>query len=168
MLATAGAELPGDRIIDGVDLVSHAMAEPQIELDRPLYWRSDGYKSVQQNGWKLQLQEQNGKSWLFNLNEDPTEIINLSESMPEKLAELTEILYALDGEMVEPLWPTLSQGRVTVDHTLRAPPEESMRWSFGVTECRKCFWLNQRGESTGSEYYDQNLQPLTKLCKPRI
>ena len=123
VLAAAGAELPGDRIIDGVDLVSHAMAEPQIELDRPLYWRSDGYKSVQQNGWKLQLQEQNGKSWLFNLNEDPTEIINLSESMPEKLAELTEILYALDGEMVEPLWPTLSQGRVTVDHTLRAPPE---------------------------------------------
>jgi len=123
VLAAAGVEQPEDRVIDGVDLVSYAMAEPQIALDRPLYWRTDGYKVVQQNGWKLQLQEQNGMTWLYNLNEDPTEKINLSEAMPEKLAELTEVLYELDNGMVEPLWPALSQGRVTVDHTLRAPPE---------------------------------------------
>jgi len=63
---------------------------------------------VQQNGLKLQLQQQNGMTWLYNLNEDPTEKINLSESMPEKLAELTEVLYELDNGMVEPLWPALS------------------------------------------------------------
>ena len=123
ILAAAGVEVPGDRVIDGVDLMSYVMAEPQIELDRPLYWRTAGYKVVQQNGWKLQLQGQNGMAWLYNLNEDPTELTNLAELMPGKLAELTEVLYELDKDMVEPLWPALSQGRVTVDHTLRAPPE---------------------------------------------
>ena len=90
--------------------MSYVMAEPQIELDRPLYWRTAGYKVVQQNGWKLQLQEQNGMAWLYNLNEDPTELTNLAELMPGKLAELTEVLYELDKDMVEPLWPALSQG----------------------------------------------------------
>jgi arylsulfatase A-like enzyme len=123
VLAAAGVEQPGDRVIDGVDLMSYVMTEPQIALDRPLYWRTGDYKVVQQNGWKLQLQEQNGMAWLYNLNEDPTELTNLSESMPQKLAELTKVLYELDKGMVEPLWPALSQGRITVDHTLRAPPE---------------------------------------------
>ena len=85
ILAAAGVEVPGDRVIDGVDLMSYVMAEPQIELDRPLYWRTAGYKVVQQNGWKLQLQEQNGMAWLYNLNEDPTELTNLAELMPGKL-----------------------------------------------------------------------------------
>jgi uncharacterized sulfatase len=66
---------------------------------------------------------QNGKKWLFNLNEDPTEQTNLSESMPDKLAELTEVLYAMDRQMVEPIWPALVEGEVTVDHTLKSPPE---------------------------------------------
>ena len=63
-------------------------------------------------------------AWLYNLNEDPTELTNLAELMPGKLAELTEVLYEFDKDMVELLWPAFSQGRVTVDHTLlKVPPE---------------------------------------------
>ena len=69
---------------------------------------------MQQNGWKLQLLEQNGKTWLFNLNEDPTEQTDLAEAMPEKLAKLTEVLYAMDSQMVEPLWPPLIQSEIPV------------------------------------------------------
>ena len=103
VLAAAGVELPGDRVIDGVDLMSHALAEPQIASDRPLYWRTGGYTGVQQNGWNFQVQEQNGMPWLYRINEDPTELTNLSETMPLKLAELTEVLYELDNDMVKRL-----------------------------------------------------------------
>ena len=132
VLAAAGVELPHDRVIDGVNLLDHALAEPQQALNRPLFWRTGGYKVVQQDHWKVQIQEQNGKTWLFNLSEDPTEQNNLAEAMPEKLAELTEILYSMDSQMVDPLWPTISEGRVTVDHTLRSPPEgehETVIWT---------------------------------------
>ena len=123
VLAAAGVEQPHDRVIDGVNLLDHALAEPPQALNRPLFWRTGGYKVVQQDHWKVQIQEQNGKTWLFNLSEDPTEQNNLAEAMPEKLAELTEILYSMDSQMVDPLWPTIIEGRVTVDHTLRSPPE---------------------------------------------
>ena len=118
VLAAAGAKKPDDRVIDGVDILSHALAHPQIPLDRPLFWRTGGYKVVQQKGWKLQLLEQNGKTWLYNLNEDPTEQSELTEAMPEKLAQLKEVLYAMDKQMVAPLWPPLIQSEISVDLTL--------------------------------------------------
>ena len=73
---------------------------------------------MQQEGWKLQLQEQNGKTWLYNLNEDPTEQQNLSASQPEQLEKIRDILYSLDDQMVEPLWPAVVATPIAVDYTL--------------------------------------------------
>lgn len=132
VLAAAGAKKPDDRVIDGVDILSHALAQPQIPLDRPLFWRTGGYKVVQQKGWKLQLLEQNGKTWLYNLNEDPTEQSELTEAMSAKLAQLKEVLYAMDKQMVAPLWPPLIQSEIPVDLTLlgeRDEHDEKIIWT---------------------------------------
>lgn len=132
VLAAAGAELPTDRTFDGVNLLDYALQEKQPALSRPLFWRTGGYKVVQQDGWKLQLQEQNGKTWLYNLNEDPTEQRNLSESHPDNLASMHELLYAMDAQMVEPLWPTLLEVPIAVDYTIDKLPDsdyETILWS---------------------------------------
>ena len=86
---------------------------------------------VQQDGWKLQLLEHNGKTWLFNLNEDPTEQNNLSISHPEKLIQLRKVLYSLDGQMVEPLWPSLADAPRAIDYTIDKLPDtdyETVIW----------------------------------------
>ncbi len=132
ILAAAGVDAPGDRVIDGVDLLAAALSEPQLEMNRPLFWRTAGYKVVRQGGWKLQLQEQNGKAWLYYLPDDPTEQINLADARPEKVRQMTAILYSVDQQMVAPLWPRIVEGAITVDHTLKAPPEgahEVVLWS---------------------------------------
>ena len=131
-LAAAGIEQPKDRTIDGVNLLDYALQTPQPTLSRPLFWRTGGYKVVQQDGWKLQLQEQNGKTWLFNLNEDPTEQHNLSDSQPEQLKKLTDALYAMDKQMVQPLWPALVASPIPVDYTIDKLPDteyETIIWS---------------------------------------
>ena len=131
VLAAAGIEPPEDRIIDGKDILKVALDPKQPSLDRPLFWRTGGYKVVQQDGWKLQLLEHNGKTWLFNLNEDPTEQHNLSTSHPEKFNQLRKVLYSLDSQMVEPLWPSLADGSVAVDYTLDKVPDtdhETIIW----------------------------------------
>ncbi len=131
-LAAAGVELPADRVIDGVNLLDYALQSPQAELSRPLFWRTGGYKVVQQDGWKLQLQEQNGKTWLYNLNEDPTEQLNLSDSHPKRLENLTKTLYDMDGRMVEPLWPALVEVPIAIDYTVNNKPAgefETIIWS---------------------------------------
>ena len=79
---------------------------------------------MQQDGWKLQLQGQTGQTWLFNLNEDPTEREELSATRPEKLAALKTVLDRLDSEMAEPLWPPLMETNIAVDYTLDKLPDE--------------------------------------------
>jgi len=131
VLGAVGIALPDDRIIDGKDILKVALDPEQPSLDRPLFWRVGGYKVVQQDGWKLQLLEQNGKTWLFNLNEDPTEQRDLSALNPEKLNELRKVLYSIDDQMVEPLWPSLIEGNIAVDYTIDKIPEgeyETVIW----------------------------------------
>ena len=115
-----------------MDVLDAALSRPKVTLSRPLFWRSGGYKAVQQDGWKLQFQEQTGQTWLFNLNEDPTERVELSAARPEKLAALKTVLDRLDREMAEPLWPSLIDLDIAVDYTLdRRPdePHETIIWS---------------------------------------
>ena len=133
-LAAAGIEPPSDRIIDGVNILDYALQTPQRPLSRPIFWRTGGYKVVLLDGWKLQLQEQNGKTWLFNLNEDPTEQINLSErgEYAQQLTAMRETLYELDSQMVEPLWPALIESPIAVDYTIDKLPDvahETIIWS---------------------------------------
>jgi arylsulfatase A-like enzyme len=131
-LAAAGVELPVDRVIDGKDILEFALQDEQPSIDRPLFWRSGGYKVIQKDGWKLQFQEQNGNTWLYNLNDDPTEQVNLSESHPQQLAMLMDALHALDSEMIEPLWPSLVEVPIAVDYTIDKRPDgeyETILWS---------------------------------------
>lgn len=133
-LAAAGVAPPQDRIIDGVDVLGYALQDPQPPLSRPLFWRTGGYKVVMHDGWKLQWQEQTGETWLFNLNEDPTEQVNLSldEAHSEQLRTLHATLDDLDSQMAEPLWPALIEARIAVDYTVDRLPDtdyETILWS---------------------------------------
>ncbi len=127
-----GAKLPQDRVIDGVDLLTHALSTPTTPLSRPLFWRAGGYKVVLQDNWKLQYQAQDGRTWLFDLEKDPTERENLSETHTEKLAAMMDGLKQLDDQMSEPLWPAITEGPVAIDYTLNARPDdgyESIIWT---------------------------------------
>ena len=128
LLAAAGIDPPVDRVIDGVDILANALQDNQPQLSRPLYWRSGGYKVVQSDGWKLQVQEQNGNEWLFNLNEDPTEQINLSNLQPDRAELLRRTLYELDSEMIEPLWPTTSESTITIDFPINQIPDGELEY----------------------------------------
>ena len=78
------------------------------------------------------MQEQNGQRWLYNLNDDPTEKRNLINSHPDRAELLMQILYEIDGQMNDPLWPGLTSREVSVDYTLENVPEgeiETVIWT---------------------------------------
>jgi arylsulfatase A-like enzyme len=126
----AGAAVPGDRVIDGVDLVRRARGEiPGRPLDA-IYWRSGHYRSVLAGDWKLQVSERPQKTWLFDLASDPTEQHELSALRPDKLAELEAVLAAHEAQMVEPLWPALVEGSVPIDHSLALPMRDEDEYVY--------------------------------------
>ena len=52
--AAAAAEVPKDRVMDGVDLLPYITSNAQTTPHQTLYWRDGDYKVILADGWKLQ------------------------------------------------------------------------------------------------------------------
>ena len=129
--AAAGVDLPGDRTIDGVDLVPHVLGEVEGAPHDRLFWRTGGYQVVLADGWKLQISDPPGKVWLFNLAKDPTEQHNVADKEPERVAALKKLLAEHNKEQATPIWPWATRSPINIDKTLLepdAPDDEHIYW----------------------------------------
>jgi len=107
-----------DIAFDGANLIPYLSGENEGEPERILFNKSGDYSFLIKEGWKLQVDLVQNKKWLYNLNEDPTEQLNLSESNFTKLNELEEILNNKLSEQVKPIWPSLLDFPIFIDKTL--------------------------------------------------
>jgi len=105
--AAAGASVPKDRKLDGVDLIPYIQGKNKEKPHKTLFWREGHHQSVLHEGWKLIKADLPNKKWLFNLNEDPTERNNLDKAKPKKLSQLENLLTLHNAEQAEPLWPSV-------------------------------------------------------------
>lgn len=103
---------------DGVNILPYLSGGNEGEPERILFNKSGDYSFLIKEGWKLQVDLVQNKKWLYNLNQDPTEQLNLSESNFTKLNELEEILNNKLSEQVKPIWPSLLDWPIFIDKTL--------------------------------------------------
>lgn len=124
LLAAAAADLPTDRIIDGVSLLEAAEGEGTVmRPDDALYWSSGSYRAVRAGDWKLQVEAARGVKRLYNLADDPTEQTDLSAQLPERVAALESLMAAHWADARAPLFPHTIEGPVGVDKTPAQPLE---------------------------------------------
>lgn len=130
--AAAGAALPNDRPIDGVDLIPFLRGETSGPTHEALFWRSGHYQTVLAGGWKMQVAERPPNLWLFDLNTDPSERRNLAAARGDKVAQLTALLERYNSQQVQPAWPSLIEGPIAIDSPLGIPPkaeDEYVYWA---------------------------------------
>lgn len=114
----AGAPLPSDRVIDGRSMLPLATGTGAlVRPDNAIFWQSGAYQVVRANDWKLQIDGAQSKIWLFNLATDPTEKNNLAEEMPNKVAELRQLLASHHKDAVKPLYPYKLASPILIDKT---------------------------------------------------
>jgi arylsulfatase A-like enzyme len=131
-ITAAGAELPVDRELDGIDLVGLVEAGGHAPRGRPLFWKAGGHRAVLDDGWKLLVSEPPGVTWLFDLSRDPHERTNVSEAEPAQLARLQSLLDAYERSLPPPLWPILLEKPVRIDADASvpvAPGQEYVYWA---------------------------------------
>lgn len=121
VVAAAGGQVPTDRVIDGVNLLPFLTATPSVQASRPLFWNDGSYQAMLHDGWKLQVAERPKKDWLYNLNEDPTERVNLAEQRKDKLAELKAMLAKHNATLPPSAWPSFLESSIMIDKTLDQP-----------------------------------------------
>jgi arylsulfatase A-like enzyme len=130
--AAAGAELPADRVVDGVDLLPFVQGEADGAPHQGLFWRSGVSQSALVGGWKLNVSDPPGRSWLFDLEADPNEQNDLAAERPDKLAELQAALAAHNAQQQDPAWPSSASMPINIDKDLSipdAPDDEYIYWS---------------------------------------
>jgi arylsulfatase A-like enzyme len=120
--AAAGAPLPQDRTIDGVDVLPFVQGKASGVPHESLFWRSGGYRVVLNKGWKLQSLDLPKGDHLYDLNTDPTERKDLAASQPAKVAELKALLAAHDKTQKPPAWPSLVRAPIPIDRPLGTKP----------------------------------------------
>jgi arylsulfatase A-like enzyme len=92
----AGARLPADRKLDGVDLWPVlAGSEGQPPRDRFLYYRGLQLEAVRQGPWKLHL----AKGELYHLGEDIGEARNVATANPDVVQRLRSLAESCDGDL---------------------------------------------------------------------
>jgi uncharacterized sulfatase len=133
LASAAGAALPCDRVIDGVNFMPAAFGTGSVQRkDDAIFWQSGQYRVVRAGDWKLQVDGYQNKLWLFNLAADPTERINLARREPHKVAELQALLAAHHANAVPSLWPHSLISPVAIDKTLDQAPargDEYIMWA---------------------------------------
>jgi arylsulfatase A-like enzyme len=124
LAAAAGARLPEDVVIDGRDMLPAATGSGTIgHPDDALFWQSGYYRVVRAGDWKLHVDGRQGKNWLFDLANDPTEQTDLAGTRPDKLAELQALLDAHQESAVAPLYPYTLESAISIDKTQAEPVE---------------------------------------------
>ena len=132
-----GAAMPKDRIIDGVNLLDFipgvdgsAPAKQGQHPHEKLFWRASNVRVVLADGWKFLQDNTQGKSWLFDLKNDPTEQNNLAAKEPERVREMEAMLARHNAEQKPPAWPISVEAPVRVDKTKEDPFEPSDEYIY--------------------------------------
>jgi len=128
----ANAPLPTDRIIDGVNLIPYVTGQNTSNPHDFLFWRSGDYKTVLDHGYKLQVSARPNRIWLFNLTNDPNEHHDLSAEMPDKVTEIRAKLDAFNQTQSPPLWASLLEAPIAIDHPLGfpdSPKDDYIYWA---------------------------------------
>ena len=101
----AGASIPEGRVVDGKSLAPILRGQSTGLEPRTLFFRYRGpgenvQRAATRDGWKY-LRDEEGKEYLFHLDEDPAEKNNLAEQEAERFAELKKAWEAWESEVRE-------------------------------------------------------------------
>jgi arylsulfatase A-like enzyme len=107
-LSVAGVPLPGDRVIDGVDLLPVLREEAPTPHEALYYYKGQRLLGVRQGKWKYlrrHMTDNGGYAslrqgpFLFNLEIDPNESYSLIGSEPDIARRLVQMLDDRDAQM---------------------------------------------------------------------
>ncbi len=117
--------------VDGIDL----FADEYDLNQRPIFWKTGHNKVVIKDNWKLQVEEYSQKKWLFNLADDPTEQLELSDQYPEKVYELMALINQHSEGAKNFIYKPPLLANVDVDRNLKEAAEE------GHSEDEESVWV---------------------------
>ena len=130
--AAGSAQLPSDRVMDGVDLTPHITGIDTRTPHDYLFFSSGAAQAVRDARWKLMVSAPQGgqrKEWLFDLNAEG-ERKNLLAENPDVAARLRDALAKHKAEQAQSRWPWGSTTAINVDRDLAQPDQPEDEFAY--------------------------------------
>ena len=130
--AAAGAELPDDRIIDGVNLTGYVNDTSSRIPRKYLFFRSGAAQAVRDEKWKLMVSAPPGmprKEWLFDLTAEG-EWEDLLAKNSDVADRLRGVLEQHNADQAEPRWPWTITTSQNVDRDLSQPDQADDEFAY--------------------------------------
>ena len=105
--------------------MAHATGNASGTTHEQLFWRSGTSASALVDGWKLTVSDPPGRTWLFDMANDPHENRDLSEARPEKVALIRAAMDAHNAEQQPPSWPSGGAMPIPIDNDITVPESET-------------------------------------------
>ncbi|MHC4824590.1 MAG: sulfatase-like hydrolase/transferase [Planctomycetota bacterium] len=104
----AGAEVPADKPLDGVDLQPYLDGTRSDAPHETLYWRKHNKQlwAVRRDGAKL-VHGEDGVEEYFDLKADVAESADLSSTSEARMRRLRKLYAAWEEQMIDPIYPGL-------------------------------------------------------------
>jgi len=99
----AGAKVPSDRVIDGVDLMPLMTGKSDATPHKDLYWRFGPQAAIRSGNYKL-VMFKNQPDKLFDLSTDVAEKHDQSATKPEIAKELKKKYESWNSQLMSPRW----------------------------------------------------------------
>jgi len=119
----AGAKVPKDRAIDGVDLMPLLMGETKERPHKTLYWRFGNQWAIRDGDWKMVHMDGFGEK-LFDLTSDLGEKKDLSASEPQIASKMRGEFEKWSNQMHEPLWGNKPKFSKALERAARQLPPQ--------------------------------------------
>lgn len=110
--ALAGAAVPAEQRLEGVNLIPHLSGEKPGAPHECLFWRTGGGASgaLREGRWKL-VRSRTAAPELYDLEADPGEARNLAAAEPERVKAMEEAYAVWDRDNVAPLFESPKAGK---------------------------------------------------------
>ncbi len=103
-MAAAGAALPKNNLLEGVDLLPYLNGTNGKRPHETLCWRNGPNWAIRGGDWKLIYAAK--RYWLYDLSNDIGEKTNLVTKRPEIVKSLTAKYEQWNSKNIDPLWPS--------------------------------------------------------------
>ncbi|NWG45205.1 MAG: sulfatase-like hydrolase/transferase [Alphaproteobacteria bacterium] len=88
--------------LDGTDIFSPLAGGTKPSAAVPMIWRAGDVFAIFDGRYKLMTANRPERVWLYDLQEDPTEKVNIAADEPQTVARLTEALATFDEDVGPP------------------------------------------------------------------
>ena len=101
--------------IDGVDLMPYLSRKIDSDPHDRLYWRADHVRAIRYKKWKLILSTRDNWLELYNMENDKSETINLTDLNPIERENLLAYFEEWNKDLPQkPLWPRIMDRKFVI------------------------------------------------------